>query len=87
MDDPYAVAPLKQNLRVGVRVIVSKRCGWPNDCAGVVVAGPEPVQTLQGEDYYYWVQFDIPPRDLDGDGPYSKAQVLSRCILLSDSCA
>jgi hypothetical protein len=82
MNDPYAVGPLKQSFPVGTRVVVSARGGWRNDSPGAVVAGPDAVQTMQGEDYYYWIQFDDPQRDLDDDGPYVKAQVLSRYMLL-----
>jgi hypothetical protein len=29
---------------------------------------------------YWWVAFSNPEHDLDGDGPYWKAQILSRYI-------
>jgi hypothetical protein len=61
--------------------LVSGACGgWRNDSHGVIVAAPEPVQTVQGEDYFYLVQFDSPQHDLSDDGPYSTAQILSRCL-------
>jgi hypothetical protein len=83
MTDPYNPFPMRQHFAVGVRVLVSGACGgWRKDSRGVVVAAPEPVQTVQGEDYFYWVQFDSPQHDLSDDGPYSKAQVLSRCLCL-----
>ena len=72
---------MRQHFAVGARVLVSGTCGgWRNDSRGVIVAAPEPVQTVQGEDYFYWVQFDSPQRDLSDDGPYTKAQILSRCL-------
>ena len=83
MTDPYNPFPMRQHFAVGARVQVSGACGgWQNDSRGVVVAAPEPVQTVQGEDYFYWVQFDSPQRDLSDDGPYTKAQILSRCLCL-----
>ena len=72
---------VRQQLTVGTRVFVSGACGgWRADSRGVICAGPEPVQTMQGEDYFYWVQFDSPQYDVSNDGPYSKAQILSRCL-------
>jgi len=71
---------LRRTFSIGARVCVSAKGGWQRDAPGVVIAGPESVQTLQGEDFYWWVEFLQPERDLDNDGPYSKAQVLSRYI-------
>ena len=71
---------LRKEFRIGATVIVSAKGGWQRDAAGVIVSGPEPISTLQGEDFFWWVQFLSPERDLDGDGPYSKAQILSRYI-------
>jgi len=81
MTDAYYPFPMRQHFVVGTRVRVSGACGgWRNDSTGVVVDGPEPVQTVKGEDFFYWIQFDLPQHDLSDDGPYSKAQVLSRCL-------
>jgi hypothetical protein len=71
---------LRRTFQLGSKVVVSAKGGWQRDAMGVVVAGPEPIQTLQGEDFYWWVEFLNPQRDVDNDGPYSKAQVLSRYI-------
>ena len=80
MDIP-SIGPLLQSLAIGSRVLVSAKCaGWRNDFHGVVCGGPEPVETVQGPDYFYWVQFDSPQHDLSEDGPYYKAQVLGRCL-------
>lgn len=71
---------LRKTFTLGSKVVVSAKGGWQNDAIGVVVAGPEPVSTLQGEDFYWWVEFLQPQRDLGNDGPYNKAQILSRYI-------
>jgi hypothetical protein len=71
---------LQKNFQLGTKVIVSAKGGWQRDAMGTIVAGPEPIKTLQGQDFYWWVEFLIPERDLDNDGPYSKAQILSRYI-------
>jgi len=73
---------MRQTFPIGTRVFVSATCGgWRDDSRGVICGGPETIQTVQGEDYYYWVQFDAPQHDLSDDGPYYKAQILSRCLL------
>ena len=71
---------LRKVFQLGAKVRVSAKGGWQRDALGIIVAGPEPIQTLQGEDFYWWVEFSEPERDLDDDGPYSKAQILSRYI-------
>jgi len=78
---PYNPFPMRQRFAIGARVKVSGACGgWRDDSTGVIVAAAEPVQTVQGEDFFYWVQFDTPQHDLSNDGPYSKGQILSRCL-------
>lgn len=72
---------LRKMFQLGTKVVVSARGGWQRDAVGVIVAGPEPVQTLNGEDFYWWVEFSEPERDAGNDGPYSKAQILSHYIV------
>jgi hypothetical protein len=72
--------PLRKTFLLGAKVLVSARGGWRRYAPGTIVAGPEPIQTVQGEDYFWWVEFLTPERDLDDDGAYSKAQILSRYI-------
>ena len=80
MDIP-TLGPLRQEFARGARVLVSGRCsGWREDCHGVICGDPDPVETVQGLDYFYWIQFDSPQYDLSDDGPYYKAQVLGRCL-------
>ena len=79
-DDPIFLTRIRQEFASGEKVTVSGAGGWKRDAHGVIVGGPEAVTTRQGEDYFYWVEFDEPERDLDGDGPYYKAQVLSQYI-------
>ena len=74
---------LKQAFPIGSRVLVSALCaGWRNDFFGVVCSEPEPVQTMQGQDFFYWVQFDSAQHDLSQDGPYNKGQILGQCLTL-----
>lgn len=76
---------LKQQFTIGDKVKVADDWDWPGSPVGVVSSVPDPIMTLQGEDYFYWVRFDPPARDSDGDGPYKSAQVLSRALILESS--
>ncbi|WP_410210958.1 hypothetical protein [Aquirhabdus sp.] len=73
---------LKQKFQSGDKVLVSARAGWSSDSVGTINGLPELVETLQGEDFYYWVKFDEPQHDLSVDGPYDTAQILSRSLSL-----
>lgn len=58
---------------------------WPAEPTGQITASPagEPfavVETRQGPERMWWITFDEPQRDTDGDGPYSTAQVLERYL-------
>ncbi len=65
---------------LGDKVTVSAIGGWKKESTGVVVGGPERIETLQGPENYFWVEFDIPQQAIDGDETYTKAQILS-CYL------
>ncbi len=71
---------LRKKLNLGERVTVSREAGWENDCEGIIASEPELVKIAEGEDYWYFVAFDIPQHDLSSDGPYSKAQILSKYL-------
>jgi hypothetical protein len=72
---------MRQAFAIGTQVLVSAvGGGWRNDFRGTISSTLETVQTVQGEDYFYWVQFDAPQHDLSNDGPYYKAQILSRYL-------
>jgi hypothetical protein len=71
---------VRKTFQLGARVVVSSEGGWERNAVGTIVDGPEPIETLQGPEFYWWVQFATPERDIDGDGPYFKAQILSRYI-------
>lgn len=62
------------------RVSVSPLGGWKSTFRGVVVSEPEPVDTVRGPEYFYWVEFDEPQQAIDGADTYRKAQILS-CYL------
>ena len=70
----------KKDFEIGNFVVVSAEGGWREDSEGEIIGGPEPIQTLQGSDYNYWVRFSEPAHDLSDDGPYESAQILSRFL-------
>ena len=70
----------KKNFNLKDRVVVSAEGGWKRDCKGTICSGPEPIATIPGPEYYYWVEFDEPEEDVDSPDQYSKAQILSQYI-------
>ncbi len=61
---------------------------WPAEPTGTVArhglsedGGPwRPVQTTSGPGRFYWIVFDEPQIDAEGDGPYSMSEVLDSYI-------
>lgn len=56
---------------------------WPSEPMGRIAAAPDgqsfvEVDTRQGIERTWWVVFDEPQLDTDGDGPYRESQVLER---------
>ncbi|MFE5484132.1 ferrous iron transport protein A [Streptomyces sp. NPDC056527] len=75
-------------LAPGARVTVVRDSGWDGpwqvEFPGTIDAMGAPVpnehaQALSGE-LLYWVIFDAPQYDSDGDGPYRKARVWGRYL-------
>lgn len=65
---------------VNDRVLVLAEGGWKQDAYGMINSAAEPVETLLGHEFFYWVAFDQPQEDVNGPDKYSKAQILS-CYL------
>lgn len=58
---------------------------WPSEPAGRIVVYPDgasfvEVTTASGPQRSWWVLFDEPQLDTDGDGPYRESQVLERYL-------
>lgn len=70
----------KKEFNVNDKVVVSAEGGWKRDCNGTICGVPELVETIQGPEYYYWVEFDEAEEDVNGPDQYSKAQILSQYI-------
>jgi hypothetical protein len=69
--------------RSRVRVLSDPDFGpgpWPAQPTGTVSSGPEMVESATGPVATYWVEFDEPQRDVDGDGPYVSSQILERYL-------
>lgn len=78
-------------LEKGDRVQVLAHWNWPQACTGRIAAPPEIPGDLEGGGHwqgcrrvvrgckgpieFYWVSFDKPQRDGDGDGPYFGGEV------------
>jgi hypothetical protein len=73
----------------GDRVSVADTYHWAQDALGTIDEPPEQVaalaegwqgvvrmvQTTSGPCPFYWVSFDEPHRDAEGDGPYGGAEI------------
>lgn len=80
--------------RSGQRVQVSASHHWANGAFGTIAEPPAPVRALgdgwsgnvrmvktrQGTVSYYWVAFDEPQVDADGDGPYAGGEIDARYL-------
>ena len=76
--------PLPEGARVRVRRDPDFGPGpWPTEPLGTVDLH-ELVSTMQGPERTYWIMFDEPQRDADGDGPYASSQVLERYLEPAD---
>jgi len=80
----------------GDRVVISPDYHWAKNATGRIGAPPaqavglsgpwsddltRAVQTRQGVAIFYWVWFDEPQRDAEGDGPYTGAEIPENQIL------
>jgi hypothetical protein len=82
---------VRMTFSAGDRIIVSEQYHWAKGAVGTVVQPPgaivamsggwsglqHEVPSLRGTLIFYWVRFDQPHRDADGDGPYSEAEIES----------
>jgi hypothetical protein len=71
----------EQDLQIGtrVRVLRDPEFGpgpWPDQPTGTVIPSPERSATPSGVRRLYWVAFDDPQFDVEGNGPYPSSQVL-----------
>ncbi len=75
-----------------VRVLCDQLHGgypWPSEPTGTVLEDPDGrpftlTTTVRGPARTYWVEFDEPQFDTEGDGPYPRSQVLDVYLELLD---
>ena len=80
---------------IGDRVMISDSYHWAKGCAGTIKEPPAAVKSLdeewngyqktvssiKGKFTAYWVEFDEPQIDADGDGPYAAAEIHSEFLI------
>jgi hypothetical protein len=81
---------------VGSRVKISEDYHWAKNAIGEIMQPPNfivemsegwkgnvrEVKSLQGVLSFYWVKFDEPQIDADGDGPYYEAEIDANYLYL-----
>jgi hypothetical protein len=58
---------------------------WPDQPTGTVIVSPEgnasdPVETTTGVRRLFWIAFDEPQFDVEGNGPFRSSQVLDKYL-------
>ena len=88
---------MENTFSVRDRIKISEKYHWPKNATGeigqppkYIVEMPEgwkgivrEVNSLKGILLFYWVKFDEPQIDADGDSPYQEAEIDSNFILLN----
>ena len=69
---------MRQVFKVGDRVRVTKSWDWVSHPVGTVRSRPREQDTLQGAEYTYYVVFDGPAYDTEGEGPFTAGVISSR---------
>lgn len=86
---------LRMHFSVGDRIRVSSDYHWAKDELGTIMQPPDfivnladgwdgihrNVPSLKGMLTFYWIKFDLPQRDFDGDGPYAEAELDSAYLI------
>lgn len=95
---PCSLWQKMNQFREGDRVIVSIAFFWAKQATGTVRKPPAEVIQISGpwngltrverselgENIVYWVEFDEPQVDPDGDGPYRAGCIHQQCLSLLD---
>jgi hypothetical protein len=85
--DSSELLPLRISTKVRVRRDPDYGPGpWPDEPTGTLRAFPvdgapfHVVNTTHGVELLYWIVFDDPQVDAEGDGPYTSSEVLGRYV-------
>jgi hypothetical protein len=87
---------MNKHFTVGDLIQISKDYHWAGSATGEIIKTPDyileiatgwennmrEVKALHGILYFYWVKFDEPQIDADGDGPYGQAEIDSNFMTL-----
>jgi hypothetical protein len=91
---------VKNKFSAGDKVSISKDFHWAKGATGTIAQPPDAVtaiggrwdggltksvSTARGPVTVYWVWFDEPQRDADGDGPYSGGEIWESALTLRSS--
>ena len=98
---PLLTNKVQREFAIGDRVVVSPDFSWAQGATGKIGEPPPEVvaisggweggltrlvKTNRGDATFYWVWFDQPQRDADGDGPYGGAEFQENALaLISDT--
>jgi hypothetical protein len=88
---------MKARFFAGDRIRVSHDFFWAKGATGTISTPPDAVTAISGAwdggltrqeasalgtNTVYWVWFDVPQHDADGDGPYSGGQIWESALTL-----
>ena len=87
---------MKVRFSIGDRVKISENYSWAKNAIGTVSKPPDVIREIPGGwndifreiklinriGVFYWIKFDQPHFDADGDGPYSEAEIESKYLSL-----
>jgi hypothetical protein len=87
---------MKGNFSIGDRIKISEHYSWAKNAIGTVSKPPDVIREISDgwKDNFreikllneigicYWIKFDQPHYDADGDGPYSEAEIESKYLSL-----
>ncbi len=88
----------QNKFKIGDRVKISNDYHWAKNATGQISKCQflledeewiencyRDVESLKGKIRFYWIKFDSPHFDVDGDGPYSEAEIELEYINLINS--
>lgn len=82
------------NFVIGQRIKISSNYHWAKNATGEITKPPEfitevvtdwkglvrKLESSEGILSFYWIKFDEPQNDIDGDGHYQEAEIDSRYL-------
>jgi hypothetical protein len=95
IDETNIMTPIPLPLGTRVRVRRDPIFGpgpWPAEPTGTIIEAPDDsplyshgtpftwAETVRGPELQYWIAFDEPQVDADGDGPYARSQVSAKYL-------